>query len=170
MAHVQKPDFVFRQNGRVNLNRRRGQFSRLLSAEMCASAVVMLDTSCSEVVWRVLATHSIRQFPLTSPPVRHRVPSHYNWSLQHNAFLTTIKRPSVASYPNIPLPPPNSFMAWRLITRPTIPVHFTKSFTYYITLYLRTGPLKTSRRSPVIFRIQIRHTYCEIRGSYSGTG
>ena len=40
------------------------QFSRLLAAEVCASAVVMLDTPCSEVVWRVLATHYIRQFPL----------------------------------------------------------------------------------------------------------
>ena len=32
-----------------------------------ASAVVMLDTPCSEVVWRVLATHCIRQFPLHFP-------------------------------------------------------------------------------------------------------
>jgi hypothetical protein len=29
--------------------------------------VVMLDTPCSEVVWRVLATHSIHQFPLHFP-------------------------------------------------------------------------------------------------------
>ena len=36
---------------------------KLLAAEVCASAVVMLDTPRSEVVWRVLATHSIRQFP-----------------------------------------------------------------------------------------------------------
>jgi len=43
------------------------QFIRLLAAELCASAVVMLDTPCSEVVWRVLATHSIRQFPLHFP-------------------------------------------------------------------------------------------------------
>jgi len=43
--------------------KRTSQFSRLLAAEVCASAVVMLDTPCSEVVWRVLATHSIRQFP-----------------------------------------------------------------------------------------------------------
>jgi hypothetical protein len=43
------------------------QVSRLLSAEVCASAVVMLDTPCSEVVWRVLATHSIRQFSLHFP-------------------------------------------------------------------------------------------------------
>jgi len=90
----QKRDFVFRQNGRVHLNRQerqinrllaaesvrisdsnagyimfRGsvkgtgyplhlnrregggrQFTRLLAAEVCASAVVMLDTPCSEVV------------------------------------------------------------------------------------------------------------------------
>jgi len=66
MAHAQKPDFFFRRNGRVHLNRRGRQFSRLLAVEVCASAVVMLDT-CSEVVWRVLATHSIRQFPLHFP-------------------------------------------------------------------------------------------------------
>ena len=67
MAHAQKPDFVFRRNGRVHLNQRRRQFNRLLAAEVCASAVVMLDIPCSEVVWRVLATHSIRQFPLHFP-------------------------------------------------------------------------------------------------------
>ena len=67
MAHAQETDFVFRWNGRVHLNRRWRQFSRLLAAEVCASAVVMLDTPCSEVVWRVLATHSIRQFPLHFP-------------------------------------------------------------------------------------------------------
>jgi hypothetical protein len=63
MAHAQKPDFFFRRNGRVHLNRRGCQFSWLLAAELCLSAVVMLDTPCSEVVWRVLATHSICQFP-----------------------------------------------------------------------------------------------------------
>ena len=67
MAHAQKPDFVFWRNGRFHLNRRGPQFSRLLEGEVCASAVVMLDTPCSEVVWRVLATHSIRQFPLHFP-------------------------------------------------------------------------------------------------------
>ena len=67
MAHAQKPDFVFRRNGRVYLNWRGRQFSRLLAAEVCASAVIMLDTPCSEVVWRVVATHSIRRFPLHFP-------------------------------------------------------------------------------------------------------
>jgi len=67
MAHAQKLDFVFRRNGRVHLNRLGRQFSRLLAAEVCASAVVMLDTPCSEVVCRVLATHSTRKFPLHFP-------------------------------------------------------------------------------------------------------
>ena len=67
MAHAQKPDFVFRRNGRVHLNRQGCQFSLLLVAEVCASAVVMLDTPSSEVVRRVLATHTIRQFPLHFP-------------------------------------------------------------------------------------------------------
>jgi hypothetical protein len=67
MAHTQKPDFVFRRNGRVHLNRRERQPSRPLAAEVCASTVVMLDTPCSEVVWRVLVTHSIRQLPLHFP-------------------------------------------------------------------------------------------------------
>jgi len=67
-----KPDFLSRRNGRVHLNRLGRQFSRLLAVEVCASAVVMVDTPCSEVVWRVLATHSIRQFPLHFPSCASR--------------------------------------------------------------------------------------------------
>ena len=66
-AHAQKPEFFFRRNERVHLNWRGRQFRRLLAAEMCASAVVMLDTPRSEVVWRVLATHCILKFPLHFP-------------------------------------------------------------------------------------------------------
>jgi hypothetical protein len=77
MAHAQKPDFVFRRNGRVHLNRRGRQFSRLLAAEVCASAVVILDTPCEEY-W--LPTPFAR-FPFTSPPVLHGVSSHFNWTL-----------------------------------------------------------------------------------------
>jgi len=87
MVHAQKPDFVFRRKGRVHLNRREHQFSRLLAVEVCASEVVMMDTPSSGVVWRVLAS-----FPFTSPPVRHRVPSHFTWTLQSNwsVFLTYV--------------------------------------------------------------------------------
>jgi hypothetical protein len=41
MAHVQKPDFLFRRNGRVHLNQRGRQFSRLLAAEVCSSALIV---------------------------------------------------------------------------------------------------------------------------------
>ena len=93
MAHAQKADFVYRQNGRVDLNWRGRQFIRLLAAEVCASAVemvVMLDTPRSEVVRRVLATHSIRQFPLHSPPIRLRVPSLFNWTRQGSKTSTVL--------------------------------------------------------------------------------
>ena len=49
LAHAQKPVFVFRLNGGVHLNRRGIQLSRLLAAEVCASAIVMLDRPRSEV-------------------------------------------------------------------------------------------------------------------------
>ena len=50
MAQAHKQDFVFRRNGRVHLNQRGRQFSRLLAAELCPSALVMLNTPRSEVV------------------------------------------------------------------------------------------------------------------------
>jgi len=81
MAHAQKPDLVFRRNGRVHLNRRGSQFSRLLAAEVCASAVVMLDTPRSEVVSEYWLPIPLASFPFTSPPVRHRVPSGFNRTL-----------------------------------------------------------------------------------------
>ena len=55
MEHAQEPDFVFRRNGRGHLNWQGHQFSRILTAEVCESAVVMLDIPSSEVGWRVLA-------------------------------------------------------------------------------------------------------------------
>ena len=81
MTHAQKPDFVFRQKGRIHLNRRRCRFSRLLAAEVCASTVVMLDTPCSEVMWDYWLPTPFASFPFTSSPVSHRVPSHFNSTL-----------------------------------------------------------------------------------------
>jgi hypothetical protein len=71
----------------------RRQFSRLLTAEVCVSAVVVLGTPCSKVVRRVLATHCIRPFPFTSPPLRHRVPSQFNWTLRHMFPVTAMPVP-----------------------------------------------------------------------------
>ena len=81
MAHAQKPDFVFHLNGRVHLNRRRSQFSRLLAAEVCASALVMLNTPPAEVVWEYWLPPPFASFPFTSSPVRHRVPPHSERSI-----------------------------------------------------------------------------------------
>ena len=91
MAHAQKPDFVFKRNGRVHLNRRERQFSRLLVAELCASAVVMLDTHCSEVAWECCLPTPFASFPFTSPPVRHHVPSLFNWTLLHYLCIPNIE-------------------------------------------------------------------------------
>jgi len=56
-----------------------------------ASAVVMLDTPCSEVVWRVLATHCIHQFP-PSLPLQCVTVCHHISTAVH--FLTDYKRTS----------------------------------------------------------------------------
>jgi hypothetical protein len=74
------------RNGRVHLNRLGCQFSRLLAAEVRASAVVMLVTPCSEVVWRVLSTHSIHQFPFPSVTVCHHIS---DWTLQSSEHAVT---------------------------------------------------------------------------------
>jgi len=84
MAHTHKPDFFFRRNGRVHLNRRGRQFSRLLAGELWATACRVCTARaslCSAVMWRLLVTHSILLFPILYPPVRHRMPSHFNWTL-----------------------------------------------------------------------------------------
>ena len=86
MAHAQKPHFVFRLNGRVHLNRRGSQFSRLLAAEVCASAFVMLDTPRSEVMWEYWLPTPLASFPFTSLPLRHLVPSHSERSILANSL------------------------------------------------------------------------------------
>ena len=98
---------TFARNGPVHLNRPvKGALVQSTAGQpRCAraSAVVMLDTPCSEVVWRVLATHCIRPFStFTSPPVRHRVSSHFNWTLLIHTLLF-IQSPS---------PPQQRGMAW----------------------------------------------------------
>jgi len=67
MAHEQKPDLVFQRNGQVHLNWRGCQFGRLMAVEECGLA----DSDCIDCVptyrARLLATHSIRIFPLHFP-------------------------------------------------------------------------------------------------------
>jgi hypothetical protein len=92
MAHAQKPDFVFRRSRQVHLNRQGCQFIWLLAAEVCASAVVMLDTPCSEVVWRVLATHSNSPVSPSLPLPCVTVCHHISIGLYHNVLLHEPRR------------------------------------------------------------------------------
>jgi len=86
MAYAQKLDFVFRGNGRVHLHRRGRQFSRLLTAEVCGSNAGYTMFRGSEGYW----LHTpFASFPFTSPPVRHRVPSRFNWTLPTNSSPLT---------------------------------------------------------------------------------
>jgi hypothetical protein len=90
MAHAQKPDFVFPRNGRVHLNRRGRHFSRLLAGKLRTSACrfVLLVQACvlqsCDAYW---LTTPFPFSPFTSPPVRHRVPSHFNWTLRFKMFI-----------------------------------------------------------------------------------
>jgi hypothetical protein len=87
MAHAQKPDFFFLAKRTSPFKSTGGhQFIRLLAAEVCASAVVTLDTPASEVVQRVLATHSIRQFPLHLPFPCVTVCCHISTGRYHTTF------------------------------------------------------------------------------------
>ena len=88
MAQAQKPDFVFPRNGRVHLNRWGRQFSRLLAAEVCASALVMLGIPRSEVAWEYWLPTPFASFLFTFPPVRHRVPPGSERALQRNCKNT----------------------------------------------------------------------------------
>ena len=98
MAHAQKPDLVFQRNGRVHLNWRRRQFSRLLAAEVCPSAVVMVtdylvcngSNAGYTMFWGRVQDYwlptPLACFPFTSPTVRHRVPSGFNCALPDNLW------------------------------------------------------------------------------------
>jgi hypothetical protein len=80
MTHAQKPDFVFRagRTESISIGPAGGASVESTAGQprYAASAVVMLDTACSEVVWRVLATHCIRQFPPSLPLPRVTVCHH----------------------------------------------------------------------------------------------
>ena len=97
MAHAQKLDLVFQRNERVHLNWRGRQFSRLLAAEVCASAVVMvvkLDTPCSEVECKTtgypLHSHVSPSLPLPCVTVCHQVSTElYQSSADYHGCPTT---------------------------------------------------------------------------------
>ena len=92
VAHSQKPDFVFRRNGRVHLNRRGASVqsttgSRGVRVSGSNAGYTMFRGSVKGIGYPLHSPVS----PFTSPPVRHRVPSHFSWNLpeqlRHDWFV-----------------------------------------------------------------------------------
>jgi len=82
MTHAQKPDFVFRRNGRFPLNRRGRQFSSTIGSR---GVRISGSNAGYNMFWGRVQDYWLptpfASFPFTSLPVRHRVPSHFNRSL-----------------------------------------------------------------------------------------
>ena len=83
MAHAQKPDLFFRRNGRVHLNRwwapvQSTTGSRGVRISGSNPGYTMLRGSVKSTGYPL---HSLGS-PSLPLPVGHRVPSHFNWSLQ----------------------------------------------------------------------------------------
>ena len=84
MAHAQKPDLVFRRNGRVHLNWRGASVqstsgSQVVRISGSDAGYTMFRGSVKGTSYPLHSPVS----PFTSSPVRHRVPSHFiNWTLR----------------------------------------------------------------------------------------
>ena len=82
MAHEQKPDFVFRRNERVHLNRRGESVqsitgSRGVRISGSNAGYTMFRGSVKSTGYPLHSPVS----PTLPPPVRHSVPSHFNWTI-----------------------------------------------------------------------------------------
>jgi len=90
MTHTQKPYFVFRQNGRIHLNRQGASVQSTTGSR----GVRISGSNAGYTMFRgsVKSTGYPLHSPVSSfnsPPVRHRVPSHFDWSLLILSRLTT---------------------------------------------------------------------------------
>jgi hypothetical protein len=91
MAHAQKPDFVFQRSGRVHLNRQGRQFDywQASCAHQPARFVLPVQACVLQSCDAYWLFTPFSCFPSTSPPARHRVPSHFNWTLLFRAAHTS---------------------------------------------------------------------------------
>jgi hypothetical protein len=84
MAHAQKPDFVFRRNGRVHLNRRGASVQSTAGSR----SVRISGSNAGYTMFR--GSVKSTGYPFHFPPARHRVPSHFNRTLRtglhHNKY------------------------------------------------------------------------------------
>jgi hypothetical protein len=88
MAHAQKPDSVFRRNGRVHSNRRGASVQSTAGSR----GVRISGSNAGYTMFRGSVKSTglptpFTSFPFTSPPVRHRVPSGFKRALLTTAGL-----------------------------------------------------------------------------------
>ena len=93
MAHTQKPDFVFRRNGRVHLNRQGASVqsttgSRGVRISGSNAGYTMFRGSVKGTGYPLHSPVS----PALPPPVRHRVPSHFSWTLLWLCVISGFRR------------------------------------------------------------------------------
>ena len=103
MAHAQKPDLVFQRNGRVHLNWRGGSVQSTtgsrgvrISSSNGSNAVYTMFCGRVQDYWLPIP---LACFPFTSPTVRHRVPSGFNWALLLH-ILSAITSTEMSIYSN----------------------------------------------------------------------
>ena len=96
MAHEQKPDFVFRRNGRVHLNRRGAsvQWTAGSRGVRISGSNAGYTTFRGSVKGSGYPLHS-PVIPSHPPPLRHRVPSHFNRTLAGYRRFGTTHRPNL---------------------------------------------------------------------------
>jgi len=87
-THAQKPDLVFRRNGRVHFKSAEASVQSTTGSR----GVRISGSNAGYTMFRgsVKGTGYPLHSPIstfTSPPVRHSVPSHFNWSLQLHLIL-----------------------------------------------------------------------------------
>jgi len=149
MAHAQKPVFVFQRNGRVHLNRPAGGVS---SVDCWHSRGVRISGSnAAYTMFRgsVKGTGYPLHSPVssfTSPPVRHRVPSHFNWTL-----LYWLPSP-FASFP-FTSPP----------VRHRVPSHFNWTLLYWLPTLFSSLPFNSP---PVRHRVTSHFNWSLINTFY----
>jgi len=88
MAHAQKPDLVFQRNGRVHLNWRRGGSVQSITGSRGVRISGSNGSNAGYTMfWGRVQDYwlptPLACFPFTSPTVRHRVLSGFNWPLPY---------------------------------------------------------------------------------------
>ena len=105
MAHAQKPDFVFPRNGRVHLNRWGASVQSTAGSRGVRISLSNAGQTTFEGGVRVLAPHSISQFPLHFPSraspcaTRFRTSSTPRWQSVKNLTLNPFKPCSLNPLP-----------------------------------------------------------------------